>query len=166
MEPTHQKIQEQVTAFQMTKERCMNNEEWPEWLHDAFKKERDSVGSFQEETVGEFNGNWTLVIPELKVTMNINVLTDSWLFINSKGVLTCYYNESFIERFEEIPPSTPEMETGVMFYGTTPEEWENFCVNVGVFCNQIKEQFEKINRNLGVYLVKFNAEEGVVDETR
>ena len=35
----------EVEAFQMTRERRIDNSEWPEWMHKAWNEERESVGS-------------------------------------------------------------------------------------------------------------------------
>ena len=35
-----------IEAFQFTKERRRDNSEWPNWLHDAWNKEVDELGSF------------------------------------------------------------------------------------------------------------------------
>jgi len=34
-----------VEAFQMTKERRWDNSEWPNWLHEAWQKEKNEKGS-------------------------------------------------------------------------------------------------------------------------
>ena len=36
-----------IDAFQMTKERRMDNSEWPEWLHEAWNGNTDEVGTLQ-----------------------------------------------------------------------------------------------------------------------
>lgn len=36
-----------IEAFQMTKERRMDNTDWPEWLHQAWNENRDECGSLQ-----------------------------------------------------------------------------------------------------------------------
>lgn len=36
----------EIEAFQMTLERIENNVDWPEWLHEAWQKDRSVPGAF------------------------------------------------------------------------------------------------------------------------
>lgn len=37
----------EIEAFQMTKERRLDNSEWPQWLHQAWNLNRDEEGALQ-----------------------------------------------------------------------------------------------------------------------
>lgn len=45
-----------IEAFQMTKERRWNNQDWPSWLHLAWSKDRDKEGALQVRDTGEGTG--------------------------------------------------------------------------------------------------------------
>lgn len=42
-----------IEAFQMTKSRRWHNEDWPEWLHEAWNKGKEDVGSLHCGNGGE-----------------------------------------------------------------------------------------------------------------
>lgn len=45
-----------VQAFQMTKERRLSNSDWPNWLHDAWQKDREEEGSLYPTSKGDGEG--------------------------------------------------------------------------------------------------------------
>lgn len=45
-----------IEAFQMTKERRLDNSEWPEWLNEAWNKDVSEPNSVFPEIVGISNG--------------------------------------------------------------------------------------------------------------
>lgn len=51
-----------IEAFQMTKERRMDNSEWPEWLHLAWNKHRDEEGALYPSKYPDSDGEDELII--------------------------------------------------------------------------------------------------------
>ena len=45
-----------IEAFQMTRERRVSNEDWPEWLNAAWNKPRHSIGSAYPDVEGTSDG--------------------------------------------------------------------------------------------------------------
>lgn len=55
-----------IEAFQMTEERRQDNAEWPNWLHQAWQKEREEVGSVGASAFPNSDGTDRLVIHTLE----------------------------------------------------------------------------------------------------
>lgn len=49
-----------IEAFQMTRERRINNSEWPEWLHQAWNKGRGKVGALYPTEEGTEDGTLSI----------------------------------------------------------------------------------------------------------
>ncbi len=57
----------EVEAFQFTKARRQDNSQWPQWLHMAWNRDWDSIGSFQtrvHHTDPFYDESVVLVTPE------------------------------------------------------------------------------------------------------
>ena len=59
-----------IEAFQMTKERRVDNGDWPNWLNRAWNKDREEVGSVYPTYEGE--GSGTLTIRTLEGPMRVS----------------------------------------------------------------------------------------------
>lgn len=46
----------EVEAFQMTPERRLDNSQWPNWLHEAWNKDRETVGSLYPRFIATQGG--------------------------------------------------------------------------------------------------------------
>ena len=55
-----------VEAFQMTHERRQSHKDWPVWLHQAWLKDKEVIGSLYPEDYPESNGNDRLRITTLE----------------------------------------------------------------------------------------------------
>jgi hypothetical protein len=62
-----------IEAFQITKETRESNADWPEWLHKAWNKNFQEIGSVSCEDYPNSRGHDRLVIQTLE-----GVLTVSW----------------------------------------------------------------------------------------
>jgi len=49
-----------IEAFQMTKERRVDNSEWPEWMNKAWQKERGTLGSLYPTQEGTGTGRLSI----------------------------------------------------------------------------------------------------------
>lgn len=87
-----------IEAFQMTPERRKSNEDWPNWLHAAWQKDRFDVGSVSPKTLGMDDD--PLVIHTLEGPMTVG--WGDWIIQGVKG---------------ELYPCKPDI------FGLTYENW-------------------------------------------
>ena len=83
-----------VEAFQMTKERILSANGWPEWLLDAGRKPADELGAFYKDDLSD--GWWvhTLEGPVL-------VKADAWVIRGPEGDLWPIQDSIFKVRYEK-----------------------------------------------------------------
>lgn len=86
-----------VEAFQMTKERRASNVDWPEWLNEAWNKQRGTKGSLYSTKEGDNFG--TLSIGTLEGEHLVK--WDAWIIRDVKGELYPCDPEIFEMTYEE-----------------------------------------------------------------
>ena len=74
-----------IEAFQMTKERRASNEDWPNWLHDAWNKNPVDAGAVYPANFPESDGSDKLCIKTLEGPLSVN--WDDWIIQGVKGEL-------------------------------------------------------------------------------
>ncbi len=74
-----------IEAFQMTKERRVNNSDWPEWLNQAWNKAFSEKGAVYCEDYPHSDGTDRLIIHTLEGPMTVN--WDDWIIKGIKGEL-------------------------------------------------------------------------------
>lgn len=72
-----------IQAFQMTRERRQDNSEWPEWLHEAWDKERGEPGSLFPEVEGSMYSR--LAVGTLEGPLSVS--WGDWIIRGIKGEL-------------------------------------------------------------------------------
>ena len=82
-----------IEAFQMTKERRWNNLDWPEWLHEAWNKNFEEVGSF-------YPLSSALYIHTLEG--NHLVSTGDFIIRGVQGELYPIKKDIFLETYEKV----------------------------------------------------------------
>lgn len=73
----------EIEAFQMTLKRRINNIDWPKWMHSAWNKDRETIGSLYPTEKGTRNG--TLSIGTLEGPHVVS--WDDWIIQGIKGEL-------------------------------------------------------------------------------
>lgn len=61
-----------IEAFQITQKTRSNNIDWPEWLNEAWNKDRGEVGSVSPSKYPLSDGNDELIISTLEGQMLVN----------------------------------------------------------------------------------------------
>ena len=87
-----------IEAFQMTKERRWNNEDWPEWLHEAWNKRFDSAGAVfidPDDPIGN-----CLIVATLEG--NLAISSGGWIVRGVRGELYPCDDDIFRETYEEV----------------------------------------------------------------
>ncbi len=86
-----------VEAFQMTQKRCLDNSEWPTWLHQAWQKSSTAVGAL-------FSSPTTLFIQTLEGTHKVS--EGDWIIQGVEGELYPCKPEIFEKTYEsaEVKP--------------------------------------------------------------
>lgn len=74
-----------IEAFQMTKERRASNEEWPQWLHEAWQKDFDCDGAVSCEDYPNSDGRDRLVIRTLEGVHSVS--WGDWIIKGVNGEL-------------------------------------------------------------------------------
>ncbi|UOF79383.1 pgdyg protein [Caudoviricetes sp.] len=87
-----------IEAFQMTKERRINNTDWPSWMHGAWQLERETPGSLYPTEVG--NGDGTVSIGTLEG--NHLVSFGDWIIQGVNGELYPCKPDIFEKTYEEV----------------------------------------------------------------
>ena len=72
-----------IEAFQITKERCASNADWPEWMHRAWQLDREAPGSLYPTEEG--TGDGTLSIGTLEGPHLVS--WGDWIIQGVKGEL-------------------------------------------------------------------------------
>lgn len=85
-----------IEAFQMTERRRWDNSEWPSWLHEAWNRDYNDVGSL----VIDYNDpeKARLLIHTLEGMMTIN--WGDWIIQGVQGELYPCKNEIFLQTYE------------------------------------------------------------------
>jgi hypothetical protein len=87
-----------IEAFQMTIERRWSNEDWPEWLHEAWNKCIDSTGALFIDS-NDPTGN-LLIVKTLEG--NLTIMPGSWIIQGVRGELYPCDGGIFRETYEEV----------------------------------------------------------------
>ena len=86
-----------IEAFQMTRERRMDNKDWPDWLHKAWNGDRDAKGTLQRIALD-------VPLPDLLeiVTLegNHQVTWGDWIIRGVKGELYACKPDIFAMTYE------------------------------------------------------------------
>jgi len=100
--PKYRKQPVVVEAFQMTKERRLDNSEWPTWLHRAWQKKLDEPGSFFCAADGCLEGEkcTPVFIQTPKGTMR--VAWDDWIIKGIQGELYPCKPDIFEATYEAV----------------------------------------------------------------
>lgn len=74
-----------VEAFQMTLERRVSNIDWPKWMHEAWNKDRKTIGSLYptEKGTEKGTGKGTVSIGTLEGQMVVS--WNDWIIKGVKG---------------------------------------------------------------------------------
>ena len=125
--PKYRKIPVVIEAFQMTRQRRVDNSEWPNWMHKAWNKERETVGSLYPTEEG--TGDGTLVIGTLEGKHLVS--WNDWIIQGVQGELySCkpdIFDFTYVEK-EDAMTTTPS--TTVREYELEKKrlefiEWQN-----------------------------------------
>ena len=87
-----------IEAFQMTRERRLDNSEWPNWLHTAWQKGFDEQGAVSCEDCANSDGLDRLVIRTLEGVMSVG--WDDWIIQGVKGELYACKPDIFAATYE------------------------------------------------------------------
>jgi len=87
-----------VEAFQMTRERRHSNDDWPEWMHEAWNKKREAPGSLFPTEKGKAGG--TLSIATLEGQHLVS--WDDWIIRGIAGELYPCKPEIFAATYEKV----------------------------------------------------------------
>lgn len=90
-----------VEAFQMTKERRWDNSEWPNWLHSAWQKDGEGLGSLFCDTDKPVGERERLYIGTLE-GVHIVVFGD-WIIQGVEGELYPCKPGIFEKTYEAVP---------------------------------------------------------------
>lgn len=72
-----------IEAFQMTLEHRTDNRDWPQWMHEAWQKQRSEVGSLSPIDRLKSNGTDELAIHTLEGIHR--VIFNDWIIRGIKG---------------------------------------------------------------------------------
>lgn len=97
-----------IEAFQMTRERRVSNEHWPNWLHEAWNKSSQTPGALINVVEGSPNGR--LKIRTLEGVMAIH--WDDYIIQGVKGELYPCRPDIFAETYEAVD-DVPERPDGI-----------------------------------------------------
>ena len=90
-----------VEAFQMTKERRMDNSQWPEWLNRAWNGERNKMGTLQRADLDA-------ELPDEVVIVTYGgaqrVAFGDWLVLDQRGEVFPYQDGVFKQVFDRVNP--------------------------------------------------------------
>ena len=88
-----------IEAFQMTRDRRMDNSNWPNWLHEAWNKDRESEGALQRV-------NMKATLPDMLevVTLegNHRVRWGDWIIQGVQGEIYPCKPEIFEATYEPV----------------------------------------------------------------
>jgi hypothetical protein len=87
-----------IEAFQMTKERRVNNYEWPLWLHEAWNEERGVAGSVYPTTEGTGDGTVSIATLEGEHLVSFG----DWIIRGVKGELYPCKPDIFAATYEAV----------------------------------------------------------------
>jgi len=80
---TFRKKPVEIQAFQMTKERRLDNSDWPSWLHAAWNKEAGMPGSLYPSQFERSDGTDELAIATLEGEHRVSF--DDWIIQGVQG---------------------------------------------------------------------------------
>ena len=87
-----------IEAFQMTQARRTDNSEWPDWLNQAWNKERWSKGSVYPDAKGTVDGHLCISTPEGVHLVSWN----DWIIRGVKGELYPCKPDIFEMTYEKV----------------------------------------------------------------
>lgn len=82
--PKFRKKPVEIEAFQMTKERRMDNSEWPNWLHAAWNESRNEPGALQRVDMEAAMPDYLQIVTLEGLHL---VSWDDWIIRGVKGEL-------------------------------------------------------------------------------
>jgi hypothetical protein len=89
----------EIEAFQMTRERRMDNSEWPNWLHSAWNEGRNSPGSLQRVDMDA-------AMPDMLQIVTLEglhvVSWGDWIIRGVKGEIYPCKPDIFAATYEEV----------------------------------------------------------------
>ncbi len=91
-----------VSAFQMTKERRMDNSEWPEWLHRAWQKGITEPGSVFCSSDGSLGTETHTPLFVQALGGTVKVEWGDWIIQGVKGELYPCKPDIFEATYEEV----------------------------------------------------------------
>lgn len=87
-----------IEAFQITRERRENNVDWPEWLHEAWNKQSNEIGSVYQTIPGTENGSLSV----RSIEGEESISWDSWVIQGIKGELYPCSDDIFKLTYERV----------------------------------------------------------------
>jgi hypothetical protein len=89
-----------IEAFQMTEARRLSNEDWPDWLHQAWNKEAYEVGSVFPMHYPISDGTDPLCIGTLEGVMTVG--WNDYIIRRVQGELYACKPDIFVATYEEV----------------------------------------------------------------
>jgi hypothetical protein len=89
-----------IEAFQMTKERRLDNSEWPDWMHEAWNKEQEDEGALYPSAYPESQGDDPLMIHTLEGTHLVG--WGDWIIQGVQGEIYPCKPDIFAATYEEV----------------------------------------------------------------
>lgn len=87
-----------IEAFQLTRERRLNNLDWPEWMNAAWQKNNDEPGALFPKNYPNSDGQDELIIFTLE---GCHIVTfDDWIIKGVKGELYPCKPDVFEQTYE------------------------------------------------------------------
>ena len=96
----YRKIPVVIEAFQMTKERRQDNQDWPNWLHVAWNKPRGVQGSLYCKDYPNSDGTDRLRIGTLEGEYNVS--WDDFIIRGVKGEIYACKPDIFEQTYERV----------------------------------------------------------------
>jgi hypothetical protein len=159
-----------IDAFQMTRERRVDNSEWPEWLHSAWQLDRETPGSLYPSQFGTSTG--TLSIGTLEGPMTVR--WDDWIIRGVEGEIYPCKPDIFDKTYNEVKPGVVELglgkpdgkRSGVAFRMPKDDDTsDTFMFHLGVaMASLYKYEYEKLfgyPPPAGLFRPRFEVPEGL-----
>ena len=89
-----------IEAFQMTHETRQDNQDWPNWLNQAWQLERDEPGAVFPTEEGTGDGTVSIYTPEGEMLVNFG----DWIIQGIHGELYPCKPEIFAATYDEAGP--------------------------------------------------------------
>jgi len=98
--PMYRKKPVVIEAFQMTRERRVDNSDWPSWLHEAWNEEIGSPGALWPRDYPNSDGTDHLVVGTLEGSLIVDF--DDWIIRGIKGELYPCKPDIFAATYERV----------------------------------------------------------------